>query len=101
MTIEAVEPETCEECGVATLCAYIRADDPYHGAYVCLACICKAFGVKTPTGPYTPWQTNQVTAGCTAQEPDAFKIDHTATISPELQAEAHAAMQAAKEEQES
>lgn len=82
MTIEAIEKEKCDECGAMTLTAKVVSGDPYCWAHVCLTCVCKAFSVETPPGPYTPWQP----APPAKIEPDpANEIDHTATISLELQ----------------
>lgn len=95
MTIEAVETKECDDCGVQTLVARVVSGDPYCWANVCLVCMCKAFGVETPSGPYSSWQP----APPVEREPDPInEIDHTATISPELQAELDAMLVAAEEE---
>ena len=86
--IDGVELETCEECSAQTLCVLIAGH-----TFICLGCVCQAFGVATPPGPYTPWKLPL--PGVSGPSPT---IDWTSTISPELETELADAMARAQNE---
>lgn len=57
MALDAgIELETCDDCHTRKLCVYVASGDPYCGAYTCLACVCREYGVAVPPGPYKPRQ---------------------------------------------